>query len=442
MAWRDLMTRFLIGVLLLFAFSALPCRAQEQEARNAGDPLIPSCNFPGALCGYLDREDRTVITPRFDWADRFFEDRAAVRLAGKYGFIDRTGTLVIPFTYDLVGNFSNGRAEILVGDQAGLIDTSGTIVIAPRFGRVFPLGPNRFLVNAQPYRRIHFETWARFESFPETIGPGHWGVIDTSQRWLIEPKFQEVRFFADGELFWVKAGPKWQLIRADGQAVTDAIFEHIQVLREDRAIIQIGGKRGAVDNQGRIAIEPKFEFLAYFEDGLALFREGGKTGMVDRNGEVIIPPIYDRLGRFGRTGVAEATRDGMTVWIDRSGQVADPPPAIPRPSSQDKTYGSGRLCGDGAFAVSEGGKWGFADKDSTIFITPRYDRVGCFGRGLAWVAIPERREWCLIDKRGDVADRKCQCEQPLMIIEHWDKRPVTPGADCYQAGLDLLGSPR
>jgi hypothetical protein len=427
--------------LLLFALCST-AEAQEQEARNAGDKLIPSCHFPGALCGYVDSEDRTIIESRFDWADRFFEDRAAVRLAGKYGFIDRTGTLVIPFAYDLVGNFSNDRAEILVGDQAGLIDKSGTTVIAPRFGRVFPLGPDRFLVNAQPYRRIHVEPHVRFESFRETTGRGNWGVIDTSQRWLIEPKFHEIRFFTDGELFWAKAGPKWQLMRADGQAVTDAIFEHIQALREDRAVIEVSGKRGAVDNQGRTAIEPKFEFLAYFEDGVALFREGGKTGMVDRNGEVVIPPLYDQLGRFGPTGVAEARRDGAIVWIDRSGQVADPPPATPRPSSVDKSYVAGRLCGHGAFAISQDGKWGFADKDGAIIITPRYDRVGCFGRGLAWVAIPERREWCLIDKRGDIADRKCQCGQPLMIIEHWTPRPVAPGADCYQAGLDLLGSPQ
>lgn len=437
------MLRNVIFIVLLFLTAPSIVGAQEQQARNAGDPLIPTCAFPAALCGYVDRAGRTVIDPRFDWADRFFEDRAAVRLAGKYGFIDRAGTIVVPLAYDLVGNFSNGRAEVLNGNKVGLIDASGGSVIAPQFGRIFQLPQDHFLVSVSAHQQVHVSPFEHFADRREAAGTlrGRWGVIDLSQRWIIEPKFQEIQFFTyeGGDLFWARSGDRWQLMRADGQAVTEAIFDHVQVLLDNRAIVGVGGKRGAVDGQGRMAIDARFEHLAYFEDGLALFRENAKYGMVDRNGAVVIPPIYERLGRFDRSGTVEATRGGVTVWLDRSGQAVDRSPSQPSQTPASPAQGDTRLCGDGAFAASEGGKWGFTDTDGKFFIAPRYDRVGCFHRGLAWAAIPERREWCLIDTRGDIADRPCHCEQPLVIIEHWAPRPsISPGA-CYQAGLDLLG---
>jgi hypothetical protein len=211
---------------------------------------------------------------------------------------------------------------------------------------------------------------------------------------------------------------------------------------DDRAIIGVGNKRGAVDGRGRMAIEPKFEFLAYFENGLALFREGGQYGMVDRNGDVVIPASYERLGRFEKTGMAEATSRGVTVWIDRTGKVVEPPPATPpsRPTPS-KTETPVHVC-EGAVPMSDGSKWGFADSTGKMFIPPRYDHVGCFKRGLAWAAISERREWCVIDKRGEIADRQCQCQQPLAIFERPFNRPAQGSRDCYQAGLDSISGKR
>jgi hypothetical protein len=399
---------------------------------------------------------------------------------------------------------------------------------------------------------------------------GRFGLLDASGRWIVPPSYPEIQFFtrADGDRVWVQSNGKWQLLRADGQALTEAVFDHVQVLLEDRAVVHIGNKWGAVDGQGRIAIPLTLEHLSYFNEGRALFREGGKTGMLDRDGRVIIPPKFQMLGRFEGKDQIDATIDGAKVSVDRLGIIAsrlDECPDGRRIARRDgkmqivgldgrpindtlyewiklsceapsivqlgKEYGlihaSGQLllgryferidgyyngiaaitadgkwgvvdesgnylleplavapgtisvtgrgminlerdegrvlldkakvaelardptplteprgerqaCGDGVLARPRDGKWGFTDRTGAFFIPPRYDRVNCFHRGLALVAIPERREWCPIDKRGDIAPvRACECN-PVEYIPSIGRLPplnAPAGMDCYAAGL-------
>lgn len=54
------------------------------------------------LYGYVDAENRTVIAPRFRWADDFREGRAAVETETGMGLIDKQGCYVIDPRYEIV----------------------------------------------------------------------------------------------------------------------------------------------------------------------------------------------------------------------------------------------------------------------------------------------------------------------------------------------------
>jgi hypothetical protein len=41
---------------------------------------LPSCLFPGGLCGALNRDGSIAVVPQYDWVDKFYEGRALVRL--------------------------------------------------------------------------------------------------------------------------------------------------------------------------------------------------------------------------------------------------------------------------------------------------------------------------------------------------------------------------
>jgi ABC-type phosphonate transport system ATPase subunit len=56
--------------------------------------------------GYIGPDGKWRIPPQFDFACDFAEDRALVRIDGRYGFIDRSGRVVVPC------ELSSGRAHV------------------------------------------------------------------------------------------------------------------------------------------------------------------------------------------------------------------------------------------------------------------------------------------------------------------------------------------
>jgi WG containing repeat len=468
----------------------------------------------------------------------------------------------------------------MIGDKVGLIDTAGHEVFPPQFGRIVPLSADRFLVAQPPFRvasdkfGLMSEPFAldRIEPLPSRSGTGTWGIMDREGRWIVEPRFDHIARFSrdDRQRFWAKRGTKWQLMRADGEALTDALFDQVCPLQDGRARVVVAGKWGLIDADGRIVIQPMYDSIAPFRDGLAVVRRDHREGVVDRDGRVVISALFDRVepvkdGRF-------RVRGHLDLWFDRSGditgvdecadgrrvahhvgghQIAVPPsrpindtlfpyihftcdapslvrtgergwnyvdaggkmlldhdfdvaypfgrgiavgfigrrmqiidergtvlietPEFPKRLSLDHDGGGAKLivdrgteedemlvpldpakvvdlardpaqlslpverkaCGEGVAGSRHGGKWGFADAHGALFISPRFDAVGCFRRGLAWAAMPERRQWCQIDKRGAVLPgHACVCEQPLMWIY---PEPPPDGTDCYARGLRMIG---
>jgi hypothetical protein len=114
--------------------------------------------------GYVDRENRTVIPFRYDWADAFDEGLAVVKQGELFGLIDkrgneiyapvyedlrwrsdngvvpvcregvwslgnRRGEIISGHTFDFILDFSEGLAAVRVGGKHGYIDRTGEIVI-------------------------------------------------------------------------------------------------------------------------------------------------------------------------------------------------------------------------------------------------------------------------------------------------------------------------
>lgn len=55
-------------------------------------------------------------------------DRAAVKIKGKYGFINREGALCIPAIYEDIGFFSDEYVNVMKGGKWGYIDKDGKVV--------------------------------------------------------------------------------------------------------------------------------------------------------------------------------------------------------------------------------------------------------------------------------------------------------------------------
>ncbi|NJN30631.1 MAG: WG repeat-containing protein [Synechococcales cyanobacterium RM1_1_8] len=90
--------------------------------------------------GFIDARGELVILPKFNQAQPFKENLAAVRLDNRWGFIDREGSLLIPAQFYQVAPFSEGLSrieatpvELFSPRKFGFIDRTGKTVIEPQF---------------------------------------------------------------------------------------------------------------------------------------------------------------------------------------------------------------------------------------------------------------------------------------------------------------------
>ena len=82
---------------------------------------------PDGKWGYVDAQGREVVPPQFQAARRFSENVAAVQLDGEWGYVDRTGTWVIERKFDEAGEFADGRAAVRRGARRGHVNRRGEV---------------------------------------------------------------------------------------------------------------------------------------------------------------------------------------------------------------------------------------------------------------------------------------------------------------------------
>jgi hypothetical protein len=548
----------------------------ESQARKQGASLIPTCRFEGARCGYIDRSGKTVIAPQFDWVDLFVGDRALVGSAGKYGAIDMTGRYAVAPTYASMSRFDRGLALVVVRNQLGAIDQDGRTIVPAEHGAIMRIAENAFLVAGPPYAsRRQPDLSSDFA--PYAYGR-RWGIVASGGSWIVRPTFAQVSPLSDdlSGLFWASSSTgaqvRWQLMGRDGAPVNNEVFDNVQriLAGQDRAVVQRGGRWGAVNDKGEIVVDPKFDWLGYFRDGWAPYRLAGSEGRIDRGGEILSSAVTQPSISSGKLG---AVVNGKSLYTNQAGTellgsdhpkcpdgrhlrfeqgrwtivTADGRPAPdvafqyvslacdgPSIVKHDGKWGfiavDGRLLaeryfdradafhdgvamivengqwaligddgspllgplklaratatsGTGEYSIefeegfrtldkallaelvrdpsvltrrlaprlpwSEGlaaqlddktGKWGFIDVTKNFVIAPQFDAVGPFRHGSAWAAFPDRREWCPIDKTGNVTPGvPCGCGQPLIIIERYTP---PPNVACYDDGIRIVrGAP-
>jgi hypothetical protein len=113
--------------------SATPTSGYSSDCGGAPADAVSPCKV-----GYINRQGSFAIQPRFEAAQDFQEELAAVRIAGLWGFIDAQGELVIQPQFQQVQSFREGLAAVKIDGSWGFIDKTGLVTISPRYEQVEP----------------------------------------------------------------------------------------------------------------------------------------------------------------------------------------------------------------------------------------------------------------------------------------------------------------
>ena len=164
--------------------------------------------------------------------------------------------------------------------------------------------------------------------------------------------------------------------------------------------INVDGKYGFMDQNGKIVIPAKFNGVWDFDQGMAVayiseqadgtFSYMSRYGYIDKSGKEIIPFKYDFVENFN-DGTARVSIDNKWGIIDKTGKEI----VEPKYSVMYYPY-------EGLIGILEGsytdGKWGFIDTKGTQVIPPIYESIGNFSEGLAPVKL--NGKFGFIDKTG------------------------------------------
>lgn len=323
------------NILLFFLFFQFPnfglYQAHAQE-------LQVDCGGVLDLCGYIDNISKQEVIPKeFERARRFFYGKAAVRIEGKWGFINRNGVIVIPPQYDEVGNFVKNRAEIIIDGKSGIINESSDTIIQPQFSRAIPFTDD--VVIAVPLSNSVEQQRPRVGTNLSliTLGQGA-GLFHRAKGWISEKNLQ-FRVFGNHGIGLIWAGQrgkrKFGLLAETGEFKIAPKFDHVQPLREDRALVSIKdhqnkSKWGAVNGKGEIAIPLAHDWLSFFENGYGLVGlntdkkpefKHRKLGLINPNGKILGDRYFDKAAR-PRDGVPpQVSLDGIWYNLNADGSL-------------------------------------------------------------------------------------------------------------------------
>jgi hypothetical protein len=381
-----------VSLLLVFIVTAQLCHAGQDQTGGKGavdsetgsiviDPQFESAGpFSEGLAavqtgkkedgkwGYIDKSGKFVIDPQFDYAEGFSEGLAAVRSGdertGKWGFIDRSGKFAIAPQWDHASRFSGGLSIVRTGDivtgKERVIDKQGSYISDLEAGVMLPCENGMTLVGINV-------------SWDDRGVNRHFGFVDESGKYVIDPKFDDAFCFSEGTAA-VRIGDaergQWGFIDSTGKFVIDRQWGSAYVFKDGMASVATAGglmkKWGVIDRTGQIVIPLEFPEPLSFHDGLALEPNTVHKWVTDQR------------------GITKAQSETNYSFRDKNGT-----------RSMGLQWRSAFAFSQGLAAVMAGdfpsGKWGYIDSRGRYVVEPRYRDARPFSEGMAAVCIGDEK---------------------------------------------------
>jgi hypothetical protein len=259
--WTDLLDAS--GGVLISGMKHWPNSSYDEAIRFCAD---------GRIIGFMDRKPRlfdrdgTRLDPPQGemWWPLTCDPPYVVKVGGRFVHVDRWLRPLTLERFDAVGPFQHGLATVVLHGRYGLIRPDGTWAIEPKFDRARPFRTNIALVKEDGRAGLinaTTGTWITTQAPFDDVCPSEYGVagvmlngkagaVDETGAWVIEPKYDAVRFGFGSGLVPVRAGDKWGFVDASGKEVIEARFDDVTLFNRGVSWTRSGGERCAIDRRG------------------------------------------------------------------------------------------------------------------------------------------------------------------------------------------------
>ena len=278
----------------------------------------------------------------------------------------------------------------------GIIDTTGRWVIEPKFGWIST--PVKGLCTASLFKNKDLLS----ENNDELCG-----IVDLSGEWIIEPKWKDVGDFSELDYFGAQDAKSglWGIARKDGSWQVEpylgsnerysTIGAFNSYTQRAKAYDATSDLWGFIDGSGKWVVKPFTKWIDYVgDDKIYVSSPADSTlyGLIDIEGNWIVEPQFWLIGAFGKTGYAYAmsAETKLAGLIDKQGNwVVEPKFSYMGPPNKSDFIP--------AEEYIEGKRpgdllWGFIDLSGEWVVEPKYLDVGSYNEKCDVVSVlPKRR---------------------------------------------------
>ena len=359
---------------------------QKTESNSLSDNLLRILYYdiqPNKYpkIGYLNTNGEIIIEPKFNMGSEFYDNYANVIKDSVYGFVSRDGKETYFENYTDVFFYYGNTGIAKKNSKYGLINRKGDSLTEFKYTMVSNFGFNHYKCQTENKKsqilnsdgdivfnkNLEFDIQSHYFDkdsiliYQEIIEKKKLnGLVNINSEIIIEPKYQEIYFINDNELYAVKNDNKYGFIDKSGNEIIPTIYDEIGFnINENLIPVSKDGKWGFIDreNQTKIPFEydeasaflnglafvkkgDKYRYIntknkvkvkfnlkktkyTFFTNDLALFEENGKYGFINKKGKIKIPAIYDKAFPFVNE-LAYVEVDGKVGYINKKGEEIIP----------------------------------------------------------------------------------------------------------------------
>lgn len=338
----------------------------------------------------------------------WYEDNVLrVSKDGKYGLVDFNGQELLPCEYDEITALDGVTSNLLVkkSGNVGLVNEKGQTIINAQYKNIIKLQEgykNEYIIINEDNK---------------------YGLISTSGTILIEPKYDDLKYLNNSNLFAVKESGVWKLVSAEnGEILINDGYSNIVDAKSDNVIVvNKDGKYGAVTKQNEEKIALQYEDLKYAFSIYYIAKKDGKYGIINSENEVVVNFEYQNMIYVESGGFIEADKtETETVIFDNNlGQKVT---GIISEINTDKGYikvyanddykyynfkleeknSSDILTENTLYLSKKDGKYGYVNKTGTVVVDYIYDDA-TEQNSNGFAAVKKDGLWGSINKAGAVA---------------------------------------
>ena len=354
------------------------------------------CSVSGKY-GYLDLKGNEVIITKYDNANSF--DKVGLAKVGKksptssyttlWGYIDKKGNEIIPIKYESLGGFNSGLAyaKDLETNRYGFYDKTGKWAIAPAYLDLL--------------------------SFDESGGAwvkqtdAKWHYINKTGKDLgtLNDKGDSYRSFSNnGFAVYENNDAAYVLLDKNGSTIKkiddcDAIYNFAYGIGGFKC--KSNSKYGFIDVNGNKITGCDLDgFEGFTEAGISKVTKTidgkNKSGYIDSKGNIILPIVYDYVYNF-RDGWGLIYKDGKYFFVDRNGNLKDPPAKYDEVYEFRSGYAVGKIKGTG----TDPHKFVYINKDLKEEFSVSAKQGYLFWEDVAVVS-RDNTTYELMDKKGNI----------------------------------------